>query len=124
MSVAASTLEIRGNAPARPEYVELKRLVEANGLLRRQPGYYVAKIVVNAALLGAGVFALRFASSSRTVVDSGRRVPGVRSSSRSPCWDTTYCICSSSAPGRMNTALGLIVGNVLVGGGVPGGKQP
>ena len=48
---------------AGPERIgRAQRIVEANGLLRPRPDYYVAKIVVNAALMGIGLFGLRLAS--------------------------------------------------------------
>jgi fatty acid desaturase len=50
--------------PARNEYAQLKRLVEANELLKPQAGYFVTKIVVNATLLGLGAFGLRLAGTS------------------------------------------------------------
>jgi fatty acid desaturase len=114
VSVIASPPEAQPNAPPRSEYAELKRLVEVSGLLRPQPGYYVTKFVVNAALLGVGLFGLRLASSSAL-------------------WWLADAIFLSFAfvqiamlghdvvhlqfvrAGRVNTALGLILGNLLVG---------
>jgi fatty acid desaturase len=40
------------------EYAELKRQIQALGLLKRQPAYYAAKFAFTAGLLGAAVFAL------------------------------------------------------------------
>src|SRR5712692_5784474 len=40
------------------DYAELKRRILALGLLKRQPGYYVAKFAITGGLLAAGVLAL------------------------------------------------------------------
>jgi fatty acid desaturase len=100
--------------PSRNEYAELKRLVEANGLLKPQARYFVAKIVVNAFLLGIGLFGLRLAGSN-------------------PWWWLADVVFLSFAfvqvallghdithlqfvrAGRGNTALALVLGNLLVG---------
>jgi fatty acid desaturase len=99
---------------ARNEYAELKRLVEASGLLKPQTGYFVTKIVVNAVLLGVGVFALRLVGLS-------------------PWWWWADVVFLSFVfvqiallghdvahlqfirAGRVNMALAFILGNLLVG---------
>jgi len=114
VSAVAAFPETRGEAPGRPEYVELKRLVEADGLLQPRYGYYLAKMAINAALLGIGLFGLRLASTN-------------------PLWWIADAVFLAFVfvqialfghdvlhwqfirAGRMNTALGLIVGNLLVG---------
>jgi hypothetical protein len=62
VSIIADVPEARREAPTRNEYVELKRLVEASGLLNPRPHYFVAKIAVSAVLLGLGLCGLRLAS--------------------------------------------------------------
>jgi fatty acid desaturase len=114
VSVIADMPEASRNAPARNEYVELKRIVEASGLLNPQPRYFVAKIAVNAVLLGLGLSGLRLASLG-------------------PWWMLAAAVFLSFVfvqiamlghdvvhlqfvrAGRANTALGLILGNLLVG---------
>jgi fatty acid desaturase len=106
--------EARRDAPARNEYVELKRLVEAGGLLNPRPHYFVAKIAVNAVLLGLGLFGLRFTCLG-------------------PWWSLADAVLLSFVfvqiamlghdvvhlqfvrAGRSNTVLGLVLGNLLVG---------
>lgn len=117
MSVAASLLHEEqppSSAPARNEYAELKRLVERNGLLRPRPGYYIGKIVANAIVLVLGLVGLRLAG-----LGAG--------------WWLADVILLSFAfvqvallghdvahfqflrAGKLNTTLGLILGNLLVG---------
>src|SRR5690348_10423201 len=64
VSLTSELRDREAQQPARNEYAELKRLVEANGLLKPQARYFVTKIVVNAALLALGLFGLRLAGSS------------------------------------------------------------
>jgi fatty acid desaturase len=64
VGMTALSRDTQTQQPARNECAELKRLVEASGLLKPQTGYFVTKIVVTAVLLGLGVFALRFAGLS------------------------------------------------------------
>jgi len=114
VSVIVGLREVQVNAPVRSEYAELKRVVEANGLLQPRPGYYVAKIVMNASLLGLGLFGLRLASLGLwwwladvaflsfvfvQIALLGHDVAHMQ----------------FLRAGRVNTALGLILGNVLVG---------
>jgi fatty acid desaturase len=51
--VPASSGAVR-ELPPGGEYAELRRLIRAEGLLRRRPGYYAVKIAVLIALLAAG----------------------------------------------------------------------
>src|SRR5258708_15780200 len=52
VAAAAETLQ------APNEYADLKRRILALGLLKRQPGYYVAKFTITLGLLGIGLYAL------------------------------------------------------------------
>ena len=114
MSVIAGVPEAHGNAPVRSEYAELKRLVEANGLLNPRPGYYIAKIVVNAALLGLGLFGLRVASLGLWwwLADAAF-LSFVFVQIAMLGHDVAHL--QFVRAGRVNKALGLILGNVLVG---------
>jgi fatty acid desaturase len=96
------------------EYAELKRVVEARGLLARQHHYYFLKFGVNIALLVLGVLGLQLAASD-------------------PLWWLADVVFLSFVfvqialmghdilhlqfvrAGRLNTVIGLILGNLLVG---------
>jgi fatty acid desaturase len=113
LEVAEAVATGRHAAP-RTEYAELKRSVEAHGLLVPQPTYYVAKLAVNAALLGVALFGLRLAADN-------------------PWWWCAELVFLTFVfvqiallghdvlhlqfvrAGRWNILLGLIVGNLLVG---------
>ena len=114
VSVTNEVRDLEAQQPARNEYAELKRLVEANGFLRPQTRYFVTKIVVNAVLLSLSLLGLRLASSSAwwwladvaflsfvfvQVALLGHDVAHLQ----------------FVRAGRVNTALALILGNLLVG---------
>ncbi len=114
VSPPRALVDPHGDRPVRSEYAELKRLVQANGLLNPRPAYYLTRIGVNVGLLGLGLFGLRLAASS-------------------PGWWLAAALCLSFVfvqiallghdmvhlqflrAGRVNTALGLVLGNLLLG---------
>jgi fatty acid desaturase len=122
-SITSELRDPQTQQPARNEYAELTRLVEANRLLKPQPGYFATKIVVNAMLLGIGLFGLRDAGSS-------------------PWWWLADVVFLSFVfvqiavlghdvahlqfvrAGRVNTTLALILGNLLVGDTVSPSTRP
>ena len=114
VSLTSELRDIEAQQPARNEYAELKRLVVANGLLKPQARYFVTKIVVNAVLLALGLFGLRLAGSSAwwwladvvflsfvfvQIALLGHDVAHLQ----------------FVRAGRVNTALALILGNLVVG---------
>jgi fatty acid desaturase len=114
VSLVADLPEAHASVPARNEYAGLKRLVESSGFLKPEPGYYLAKIAINAVLLGLALIGLRMASLG-------------------PWWWLAEVAFLSFVfvqiamlghdvvhlqfvrAGRVNTALGLILGNLVVG---------
>ncbi len=96
------------------EYAELKRLVEAAGLLAPQHRYYQLKLAINALLLAAALLGLRFAGAH-------------------PLWWVADVVFLSFVSvqvallghdvvhlqflraGRLNRTIGLILGNLLTG---------
>lgn len=102
------------DGPPRREYAELKRSIEAHGLLVPRPGYYLFKLALNALLLGVGLFGLRLAAEN-------------------PWWWVAEVFYLSFVfvqialvghdvmhlqflrAGRVQTALGLMLGNLMVG---------
>jgi fatty acid desaturase len=114
VSITSELRDLGTEQPRKNEYAELKRLVEANGLLKPQAGYFVTKIVVNAVLVVLGLFGLRLAGSSAwwwladvvflsfvfvQIALLGHDVAHLQ----------------FVRAGRVNTALALILGNLVVG---------
>src|ERR1700704_34071 len=58
VTVAAATADYEPNVPASSEYADLKRQIQALGLLQRQHGYYAAKFVITGGLLAGTLFFL------------------------------------------------------------------
>lgn len=108
MHVAQQTMR----APT--EYAELKRQVQALGLLRRQPGYYVLKFSVTAGLLGIGLLALIPAGSHLwlRVVDAAF-LAFVVGQIGLLAHDLSHQQIVGA--GRANAVGGLIMGNFLMG---------
>jgi fatty acid desaturase len=100
--------------PVPNEYAELKRNVEANGLLLPQRGYYVAKMSINAVLLGMGLYGLRLAS-----LGFGWWLADVMLLSfvfvQIALLGHDVAHFQFLRAGRLNSALGLVLGNLLLG---------
>ncbi|MCA1647305.1 MAG: hypothetical protein LC797_18225 [Chloroflexi bacterium] len=58
MHVNVAVAESDTEPQASTEYADLKRRIQALGLLKRQPGYYAAKFVFTGGLLAAAVVLL------------------------------------------------------------------
>lgn len=113
-TAAVYSAAVHAKPPVRNEYAELKRIVEASGLLNPQRGYYLAKIVVNAALLGMALYGLRLAS-----LGFGWWLLEVMFMSfvfvQIALLGHDVAHFQFLRAGRVNAALGLVLGNLLVG---------
>jgi fatty acid desaturase len=114
VTAVAGLSAARSSASGPNEYAELKRLVEVNGLLKPRPGYHIAKIFVTVALLGVAMVALRFAGLHLGwwLADVGL-LSVVFVQIALLAHDVAHL--QFLRAGRLNTALGLILGNVLLG---------
>jgi fatty acid desaturase len=102
------------NPQASNEYAELKRSIQSLGLLRRQPGYYLAKFAITGGLLSAAVFAI-------AVSDNNPWIRLVEAAFLAFVIVQIGLLAHDLAhqqivgAGRLNIAGGLILGNLLMG---------
>src|SRR5258707_13098292 len=108
------TAELPINSTTSGDYAELKRLVQARGLLKRQPGYYVAKFALTGGLLGLALLAVVFSAND----------PWIRLAEAAFLAFAVVQIGLLAhdlghqqivGAGRLNALLGLILGNFLMG---------
>ncbi len=114
MIAVVDSVDASATSPVRSEYAELKRIVEDRGLLRPQHGYYLAKLVVNAALLGLAVYGLQLAR-----LGFGWWLMDVMFMSfvfvQIALLGHDVAHLQFLRAGRLNTALGLVLGDLLIG---------
>jgi len=100
---------------ARSDYALLKDEIQAAGLLERQPRYYVLQSLASLALLGGAVVLLLAVEGPALVVPASALFGvalGLVGSLTHDCGHRAVV-----APGRVNDALGLLFGNLVVGVG-------
>jgi fatty acid desaturase len=113
-AINRETDERRINATTPGDYAELKRLVQARGLLKRQPAYYVVKFALTGGLLGLALFALVFSAN-----DPWMRV--AEAAFLAFAFVQVGLLAHDLGhqqivgAGRPNTLLGLILGNFVMG---------
>jgi fatty acid desaturase len=96
------------------DYAELKRLVQARGLLKRQPGYYLAKFATIGGLLSLALLALVFSGNEPWIrVAEAAFLAFVVVQIGLLAHDLGHQQIVGA--GRLNTALGLFLGNFLMG---------
>src|SRR5438105_305283 len=112
--VAAAAAEPESNPNTPNEYADLKRRIQALGLLKRQPAYYAVKFAVTGSLLGAALYLL---------VASGNN-PGIRLAEAAFLAFVVVQIGLLAhdlshqqivGAGRTNVMAGLFLGNLLMG---------
>jgi fatty acid desaturase len=111
---APAAIEPPAQTRASAEYAELKRLVQARGLLRRQPGYYTTKFAVTGGLLCVAVLALIVSGNDAWIrLVEAAFLGFVVVQIGLLAHDLGHHQIVDS--GRMHTVLGLILGNFLMG---------
>jgi fatty acid desaturase len=96
------------------DYAELKRLVQARGLLKRQYGYYVGKFAITGGLLGLALLALIFSGNDPWMrVAEAVFLAFVVVQIGLLAHDLGHQQIVGA--GRLNAFLGLILGNFLMG---------
>jgi hypothetical protein len=102
------------NTTTSGDYAELKRLVQARGLLKRQYGYYVGKFAITGGLLGLALAALIFSSNDPWIrVAEAAFLAFVVVQIGLLAHDLGHKQIVGA--GRLNTFVGLILGNFLMG---------
>src|SRR5579859_3908031 len=113
-AAATTTIEPLVQTGSSGEYAELKRLVQARGLLRRQPRYYVTKFAITGGLLSVALLALVFSDNDawiRLVEAAFLGFAIVQIGLLAHDLSHQQIV----GAGRLNTVLGLILGNFLMG---------
>jgi|SRR5579872_112245 len=112
MAAIASSAPVRSTAVAQP-YAELKRRVEAAGLLGKRPGYYILMLVTNTLVFATTLYLLgAFHSIWATILIAG--VLGVVSGQLGfQLHDSGHRQMFSNR--RINTVVGIVTGNGLLG---------
>ncbi len=114
VNVVAAAAEYQPNPQASNEYAELKRRIQALGLLKRQPDYYAAKFAITGGLLGAALVLLAVSGNN----------PWIRLAEAAFLAFVTVQIGLLAhdashqqivGAGRLNVVMGLILGNLLMG---------
>jgi fatty acid desaturase len=94
-------------------YAELKRRVEAAGLLQRRPGYYVLMLVTNTAAFGLSLWLLTLAHSVWATVLAAAVLGFVSGQLGFQLHDAGHRQMFPSR--RLNTVIGIATGNGLLG---------
>jgi fatty acid desaturase len=96
-----------------PPYAELKRRIEAAGLMRKRPGYYLLMLVANAAMLAACVWALALVHSVWATALVAAALGFVSGQLGFQLHDSGHRQMFPSR--RLNTIVGIVTGNGLLG---------
>jgi fatty acid desaturase len=114
LNVAAATAEHQPIPQASNEYAELKRQIQALGLLKRQPGYYAAKFAITGGLLAVALFVLTISGSEPWVrLAEAAFLAFVIVQIGLLAHDLSHQQIVGA--GRWNVVGGLILGNLLMG---------
>jgi fatty acid desaturase len=111
---AAVAADLQPNPQASGEYAELKRRIQALGLLKRQPGYYIAKFVITGGLLGLAITAMTISGNDpwiRLAEAAFLAVAIVQVGLLAHDHSHQQIV----GAGRLNVVAGLILGNLLIG---------
>jgi len=100
-------------APIPQPYTELKRRVEAAGLLRKRPGYYVLMLVTNTVALATTVWLLSLVHSVWATVLVAALLGFVSGQLGFQLHDSGHRQMFPSR--RVNTVIGIVTGNGLLG---------
>lgn len=114
VNVAAAAAESQPNPQASGEYADLKRQIQALGLLKRQPGYYAVKFAITGGLLGLALLALTHSEGGPWVrLAEAAFLAFVIVQIGLLAHDLAHQQIVGA--GRTNVVAGLILGNLLMG---------
>jgi fatty acid desaturase len=114
VNLMAAAADHQPNLSASNEYAELKRRIQALGLLNRQPGYYAAKFSITGLLLTAAVVLLLISENSPWIrLAEAAFLAFVIVQIGLLAHDLSHQQIFGA--GRVNVVAGLVLGNLLMG---------